>query len=41
MVLIPEHATKALRAATQMYKELTKALAVMVDESDAVEMDFQ
>jgi hypothetical protein len=39
---LPEQAIKALREATWMdNKELAKALAAMVDESDAVEMDAQ
>jgi hypothetical protein len=36
---LPEQAIKALRAATRLdNKELAKALAAMVDESDVVEM---
>jgi hypothetical protein len=39
---LPEQAIKALRAATRLdNKELAKALAAMVDESDAVEMEGQ
>jgi hypothetical protein len=39
---LPEQAIKALRPATRMdNKELAKALAAMVDEYDAVEMDGQ
>jgi hypothetical protein len=38
----PEQAIKALKAATRLgNKKLAKALATMVDESDAAEMEVQ
>ena len=39
---LPEQAIKAIRAATRLdNKELAKALAAMVDEYDAAEMEAQ